>query len=123
MATTKLYSLDLQAYRSHAIHRKQLDALLEHEWILTGKHVDEVLADALDKYYLLYWSPEYLTGKIANGMLVNQGVEYRVIYTDSFKPCKHTIASGKYRQVALSFRAAKSEYGIFPKVLIKGILA
>jgi len=115
----KLYSLDSVAYRSHAIHRKQLDALMSNEWTLPNTF--GVLTGALDRYYLLYWSPNYLTEQIKDGMIVHQGISYQVIYTDSVKP--NTANNGKWRQIALSFRAATKEYGIHPKVLIKGIPA
>jgi hypothetical protein len=94
-----------------------LDSLMENEWILTD--VGNVLTDALDRYYLIYWEPKYLTKQIVDGRLIHQGISYQVIYTDRCKP--HNCESGKYKQVALSFRAAKPEYGIYPKVLIRGI--
>ena len=116
LPVSKLYSLNKAAYTSHVIHRKMLDSLMEREWQLDTSC--EVLADAIARYYLLYWNPMYLTKQIKDGILENQGTVYRVIYTNTWKP---NADHSQYRQIALSFRTAKPEYGIYPKVLVRGI--
>jgi hypothetical protein len=83
-----------------------------------SKSTREVL---LDKYYILYWSSQYLVDQVeeGNGTITHQGVVFQVYY--------HPLVSlgaikrlDKTQQVAISFRVPKLITGVSPVALILG---
>lgn len=72
-------------------------------------------ADCFSTYRLLYWDSQYLLSKIVDGMLTADYKEYLVIY---HRCTRGQVLAAKGQQVALSFRAAKRDFGLVPYVLV-----
>lgn len=74
--------------------------------------------DLFERYYILYWSTDYLLSKIYNGAIIDQDTVYNVIY--------HRCTYGDIRrhrgtgtQIALSFRVPDGKFQLPPTVLLR----
>lgn len=73
----------------------------------------EAFSDCLDKYYLLYWSPEYFISQMSYGTITHNNEKYIVIY----KHCTPTQIKTA-RQVKLSFRKPLDIFNLPGYVLV-----
>lgn len=103
----------VEAYNTYGIYPIRLKKELE-----TKFNLPNVYKPCLQKYFLLYWSPEYTFNEIAlgsNDTLIKNGISYKVKYLSNI------VYTKEDSQLKLSFRVPVYEYieaGIVPIVLI-----
>jgi hypothetical protein len=85
-----------------------------HSALINDASVTVDVRDQLERYYLLYWTPDHFFDQMNNGIIAHQGIEYLVIY----KNC-NPISLRRCEQISLSFRKAKSEYELCAYVIVQ----
>lgn len=101
-------------YEKFGILRSELEHVTSQEFSIPMDFLN-----CYDKYFLLYWSAEYLLENLegSKGLLNKDDTQYTWHLL-------HGMSLGKIAtlnpltQFALSFRKPKAEFGIHPKVLI-----
>ena len=67
-------------------------------------------------YFLLYWKSQYFLSQCHQGTILKDGIRYVVIYGENTSRGK--LIQSPEREVALSFRNPKPEFGIPAYVII-----
>lgn len=100
----------ITAYRKTGVCRKLLQNLTNNSPV-----IPEIYRDCFSRYYLLYWSPDYVLEKMKQGIIIHDGISYYAFMSPSLSRTKIAFMA---RQMKMSFRAPIPEFDIPAAVYI-----
>lgn len=106
----------ISSYKTHGVTKSQVAGMVLNQFTFP-----EAYKDVLDTYFILHWKSKYFLSQIINGTIVRENdlisdskEEYLIVY----QGCTPAILR-KYKNVKLSFRKSKPEFGLQGYVLVR----
>ena len=94
----------IRAVQTHGVPPSIISHISVNNWTIHPSY-----RDCFDIYYLLHWQSKYILERISNGALEIGNYSYVVVY---HRTTRGRLLAAPEKQVAISFRAAKPEFGI-----------